>query len=107
MAKFSAQTPTGEAVQQLETLVRTAIFKPAANLVGSLLQQAAERIDRSYEPKPGEHFKGRQVLDVQCLFGSFAIDRDSYYDSRRKRRVTSLPMPPWVWRQPIPRPWRG
>lgn len=83
MARFSAQTPSGEAVQHLETLVRTAIFKPATDLVGFLLQQAAERIDRSYQPKPGEHFKGRQVLDVQCLFGSFVIERDYYYDPRR------------------------
>ena len=85
MARFSAQTPSGEAVQQLETLVRTAIFKPASHLVGFLLQQAAERIDRSYHPKPGEHFKGRQLLDVQCLFGSFAIERDYYYNPRLKR----------------------
>lgn len=84
MAKFSALAPSGEAVQQLEGLVRTAIFKPATELVGLLLQQAADRLDAAYQAKPGEHYKGRQVLDVQCLFGSFAIERDYYYHPRRK-----------------------
>jgi hypothetical protein len=84
MAKFSSQAPSGEAVQQLEILVRTAIFKPATDLVGFLLQQAIDRIDAAYQAKPGEHYKGRQVLDVQCLFGSFAIVRDYYYHPRRK-----------------------
>jgi len=32
MAQFSAQAPNGVAVQQLETLVRTALFKPASEL---------------------------------------------------------------------------
>ena len=68
---------------QLESLVRTLIFKPATVLVGFLLQQAADRADGSYQPKAGEHYKGRQVLEVQCLFGSFAILRDYYYHPRR------------------------
>jgi hypothetical protein len=84
MAKFSAQAPSGQAVQQLESLVRTAIFKPATDLVGFLLQQAVDRLDAAYQAKPGENYKGRQVLDVQCLFGSFAIVRDYYYHPRRK-----------------------
>ena len=84
MARFSALAPTGEAVAQLESLVRTLIFKPATVLVGFLLQHAADRADATYQPKPGEHFKGRQVLEVQCLFGSFAILRDYYYHPRRK-----------------------
>lgn len=84
MAQFAAQAPSGEAVQQLEILVRTAIFKPAAELVAFLLQQAIDRIDAAYQAKPGEHYKGRQVLEVQCLFGSFALVRDYYYHPGRK-----------------------
>jgi hypothetical protein len=84
MARFAAQAPSGEAVQQLEILVRTAIFKPAAELVAFLLQQAIDRIDAGYQAKPGEHYKGRQVLEVQCLFGSFALGRDYYYHPGRK-----------------------
>jgi len=60
MARFSARTPTGAAVQELEVLVRTALFKPAAALVGDLLQRADDRIDATYQPKPGEHRKGRE-----------------------------------------------
>lgn len=67
MARFAATAPTGEAVQQLELLVRTAIFKPATDLVGLLLQQAADRIDAAYVPKPGEHYKGRAVGQRQLF----------------------------------------
>jgi hypothetical protein len=84
MAQFASQAPSGEAVQQLEILVRTAIFKPAADLVAFLLQDAINRIDAAYQAKPGEHYKGRQVLGVQCLFGSFTLVRDYYHHPGRK-----------------------
>ena len=64
---------------QLELLVRTAVFKSANELVGWLLQQAADRIDASYHPKPGEVRKGRESLQAQGIFGSFSITRDYYY----------------------------
>jgi hypothetical protein len=79
MAQFSAKLPEGKAVQQLETLVRTAIFKPANELVGFLLQQAADRVDAAYHPKPGERFKGREPIQVQGIFGSFELLRDYYH----------------------------
>ncbi len=66
-------------VQKLEVLVRTAIFKPATALVGFLLQAAAERIDSAYQPKPGEQRKGRESITVDCIFGSFVLERDYYY----------------------------
>ena len=62
MARFEAAEPNGVAVQQLEVLVRTAIYKPANALVGFLLQGAADRIDAAYQPKPGQHYKGRASL---------------------------------------------
>jgi hypothetical protein len=67
------------AVQQLEVLVRTAIFKPANALVGVLLQAAADRIDAGYQAKPGQHHKGRVSLTIDGLFGSFPLQRDYYY----------------------------
>ena len=72
-------------MQQLEILVRTALFKPASELIGWLLQQAAERIDAAYQPKPGEVRKGRVALQVQGLFGSFKLERDYYHHEGRKR----------------------
>lgn len=78
MARFRAGDPDGVAVQQLEMLVRTAIFKPANALVGVLLQEAADRIDRAY-PKPGQQRKGRESLHVQGIFGSFKLERHYYY----------------------------
>ena len=79
MARFQAAEPNGVAVQQLEVLVRTAVFKSANALVGFLLQEAADRIDADYQPKPGQQYKGRDRLQVEGMFGSFALERDYYY----------------------------
>lgn len=64
---------------QLEVLVRTAVFKSSNELVGWLLQQAADRADAAYQLKPGWHRKGRQKIRVQGIFGSFALERDYHY----------------------------
>ena len=85
MAHFGAQTPDGLAVQRLEVLVRTAIFKPANALVQWLLQQAASRIDATYQPAPGQQRKGRACLRVDGLFGSFQLERDYYYHEGKKQ----------------------
>ena len=79
MASFQAAQPNGVAVQELEVLVRTAVFKSANQLVGFLLQQAADRIDAAYQPKAGYHRKGRAPLTVDGIFGSFQWQRDYYY----------------------------
>jgi hypothetical protein len=85
MARFQEQDPRGTAVQELEVLVRTAIFKPANAVVGYLLQGAADRVDAAYQPKPGQNRKGREKLQVQCLFGVFELERDYYYHSGKKQ----------------------
>jgi len=85
MARFQAGQPTGVAVAQLEILVRTAVFKSANAVVGWMLQQAAERIDAAYQPKPGEARKGRETLEAQGLFGHFKLSRDYYYHAGKKR----------------------
>jgi hypothetical protein len=85
MVRFQAATPNGVAVQQLEVLVRTAVFKPANALVGLLLQGAADRIDAAYQPKPGQHRKGRETLRVQGMFGFFEVQRDYYYHAGKKQ----------------------
>jgi len=85
MAWFQAGELSGAAVAQLESLVRTAIFKPANALVGYLLQGAADRIDAVYQPKPGQVRKERVRIRVQCLFGSFDLWRDYYYHPGKKQ----------------------
>jgi hypothetical protein len=72
-------------VQELEVLIRTAIFKPANQLVGMLLQAAADRIDATYQPRPGQQFKGRESLRVNGIFGSFRLHRDYYYHPGKKQ----------------------
>jgi hypothetical protein len=79
MSRFQAAEPNGVDVQKLEVLVRTAIFKPANDLVAFLLQSAADRIDAGYQPKPGEERKGRVTISVDGIFGSFPLARDYYY----------------------------
>ena len=85
MASFRAQAPNGLAVQELEVLLRTAVFKSANQVVGFLLQQAADRIDAAYQPKAGYHYKGRAKLTVDCIFGAFELERDYYYHAGRKQ----------------------
>lgn len=85
MARFQAAAPNGLAVQQLEFLVRTAIFKPANQLVAFLLQAAADQIDAAYQPRPGQHRKGREALQVEGIFGSFPLQRDYYYHPGKKQ----------------------
>ena len=85
MARFQAQEANGMAVQQLEVLVRTALFKPANALVGLLLQGAADRIDAAYQPKPGQQCKGRVSFKVDGIFGSFQLKRDYYYHEGKKQ----------------------
>ena len=85
MARFAGQAPHGQLVQELELLVRTAIFKPANALVGCLLQGAVDRIDAGYASKPGEQHRGRHRLQVQGLFGSFELSRDYYYHPAKEQ----------------------
>ena len=82
--RFTAAPATGETVQNLEGLIRTAIFKPATALVGFLLQAAAQRIEAAYRPLPGESRKGLVELQVQCLFGTFPLQRQYYYHPGKK-----------------------
>jgi len=53
----------------MEILVRTAVFKSANELVGWLLQEAADRFDAAYQPKPGEVRKDRETISLQGIFG--------------------------------------
>src|SRR5258707_11383477 len=85
MARFQATEPNGVAVQQLGVLVRTAVFKSANQVVAYLLQQAADRIDAAYQPKPGWQRKGRAQLTVDCIFGFFTLERDYYYHPGRQQ----------------------
>lgn len=84
MARFTAQTPCGAAVLELEKLVRTAVFKTANQVVGYLLQQAADQIDTAYQPKPGQHRKGREQIMASGMFGTFPLQRDYYYHAGKK-----------------------
>jgi hypothetical protein len=85
MARFQADEPNGVAVQDLEVLVRAAVFKSANALVGFLLQGATDRIDGGYQPRPGQQYKGRVRLQVEGMFGSFQLERDYYYHEGKKQ----------------------
>ncbi len=65
--------------------MRTAVFKSANQLVGWLLQQAADRADANYQPRPGEQYKDRETILVQGIFGSSPLCRDYYYHPGKER----------------------
>lgn len=65
-------------------LVRTAVFTSANALVGWLLQQAADRADAAYQPKPGQVCKRRETVEVQGLFGRFPLQRHYYYHAGKQ-----------------------
>lgn len=65
--------------------MRTAVFKSATELVGWLLQQAAQRIDQAYQPKAAEVRKSRETILAQGIFGRFEISRDYYYHAGKER----------------------
>jgi hypothetical protein len=85
MARFQSQIPRPELVAQLEPLLRTAVFKSTNALVGWMLQQAVDRLDQAYQPKPGEVYKGRETLGAQGMFGCFPLSRDYYYHPGKKQ----------------------
>ncbi len=85
MARFQAGQPNGVAVQQLEVLVRTAVFKSANLIVGWLLQNAADQIDAAYQSRPQQHYKGRVSTWIDGMFGSFRLERDYYYHAGKKQ----------------------
>jgi hypothetical protein len=107
MARFQAAEPTGVAVQQLEVLVRTAIFQPAVALVGYLLQDDADRIDASYQPKLGERRMGREPLTLQGVFGFSELKRAIITIMKAKNRDIIRPMPPLAWTGARLPPWPG
>jgi hypothetical protein len=85
ITRFQAQVPHGTLVAELEILVRTVIFKSANGLFGHLLQQAAQRIDAAYQPKPGEVLKSRETIQAQGIFGGFKLSRDYYYHAGKEQ----------------------
>lgn len=81
MTRWLATDPGQLAVEELdlEMLLRAAVFKTTNQLMGYLFQQLADRIDAAYQPQPGYGRKGRVERTIDCIFGSFQIQRDYYY----------------------------
>jgi hypothetical protein len=71
----------GPSVLAIEGLIRTALFRQGADLVGYLFQVVADRIDATYPPRRGEAFKGREAIECHCLFGHFSLRRNYYYSA--------------------------
>ena len=86
MSRLLASDPGQLAVQGLdfEILLRAAVFKSTNQLMGYLCQKLADRIDAAYQPKPGYVRKGRAKVTVDCIFGSFPVERDYYYNEGRQ-----------------------
>ncbi len=70
------------------------------------MQQAAERIDAAYLPKPGEEAR-REVLMVQGMFGSFAPPRPHHDHPGKKCGHFPADSALCSWKGPTPPPWPG
>jgi len=86
MTRFLATDSGQLAVEELnfEALLRAAVFKSTNQLMAYLFQKLADRLDAAYQPKPGYQRKGRVPLTIDCIFGSFSIQRDYYYHEARQ-----------------------
>jgi hypothetical protein len=62
-----------------EFLLRAALFSAALPIAARYYQQAADRADAAYQPKPGQQRKDRVRRRVQGVFGCLEIERDYYY----------------------------
>jgi hypothetical protein len=91
MVRFQAAAPNSVAVQQLEVLVRTALFQSANQMVAYLLQQATDRIDAAYQPKPGWQGKGAGRAD-SARRGTAGVATDRVH-TRRYRRTPPGELP--------------
>jgi hypothetical protein len=78
--------------------VRTAVFKPASEVVGYLFQQRANRIDAAYQPKVGEVRKSHEAVLVQCIFGPLPRCSVTITTMQAKSRGIIRRMPLWVWK---------
>ena len=86
MSRFLAADADHLAVAELdfEVLLRAAVFKSTNQLMGYLFQRLAERLDAACQPKAGYVRKGRVSLTIDCIFGSFQIERDYYYHAGKR-----------------------
>lgn len=82
MDQFLSKPADGDAVAGIEGLVRAALYSSGRVVIGHLLQIVADRIDAAYQPQPGESFKERCQITVNCLFGTFPLFRDYYYSPK-------------------------
>jgi Uncharacterised protein family (UPF0236) len=82
--RVEGEDASSPSLQEMETLLRTAVFKSTNEVVAYLFQRRADRIDAAYQPKPGQRRQGREPLVVQCIFGSFTLQRDYYYHAQKK-----------------------
>ena len=50
-----------------------------------LYQRRADRVDASYQAKPGEVRKGRETKLIQGIFGWFSLERDYYHHEGKQQ----------------------
>jgi hypothetical protein len=91
MARFEAAEPNGVAVQQLEVLVRTAIYQPGNALVGFLLQGALE-VKIGLQTSAGPDFGSEEIHRGQ----DFGVQPDEFLPRPLlfpfRRRLQAVPL---------------
>ena len=79
--QFLSCSKDSPSVLDIEGLVRAALFRTGTHVVAQMFQAVADRVDAAYRPRVGEFFKERSVIQAQCLFGSFELQRNYYWSA--------------------------
>ena len=79
--RFLSGEQDAPTVLNVEGLVRAALYQTGARVVAVMFQAVADRVDAAYRPRAGEHLKQRESIQIQCLFGSFVLERNYYWSA--------------------------
>lgn len=77
--RLETREDSGEKFRDFEFAFRAALLSAGLPLAAHFFQEAAGRIDAAYQPRPGQQRKERVRRQVQCLFGTFELERHYYY----------------------------
>ncbi len=87
MDKVLSSEADGIKMGDFELLLRTAVFKQASHIWGYLMQKVTDKLDDNYQPPPGFVRKGKDSIQVSCIFGEFTLIRTYYYNKNRKQGI--------------------
>ena len=74
-----------ESLLELEEQFRGALLRAGAPMFAALLQDRVDQIDADFRARPHQARMGRRGVRVNTLLGEVPVQRDYYYDERRRQ----------------------